>query len=163
MRRRLIILVAALAVLTTACAQASIDISGVPELPPTTAAEVQELLATSTEPILLNVWASWCIPCRSEAPLLREANAEFGDVVRFLGINVRDSQNGARAFIAEFGIDGFDHLFDAPGSVPAALGGFGVPLTFFFAPGGDLVFLQSGVIDERTLALQIDELVRMGG
>lgn len=163
MRRRSIIVVAAFAVVTAACAQASIDISDVPELPATTAAEVQEMLATSTEPILLNVWASWCIPCRSEAPLLRQANAEFGEVVRFIGINVRDSQNGARAFIAEFGVDGFDHLFDAPGAVPAALRGFGVPLTFFFAPGGELIFLQSGVIDERTLALQIDELVRMSG
>jgi thiol-disulfide isomerase/thioredoxin len=163
MHRRSLVLVGAFVIVTAACSQANIDISNVPELPPTTAAEIQEMLATSTEPVLLNVWASWCIPCRSEAPLLREANAQFGEVVRFVGINIRDSQNGARAFIAEFGIDGFDHFFDPPGSVPASLRGFGVPLTFFFAPGGDLVFLQSGVIDERTLALQIDELVRIDG
>jgi hypothetical protein len=44
--------------------------------------------------------------------------------------------------------------------VPATFGGFGVPLTFFFAPGGELSYLHSGVIDERTLALQIDELLQ---
>ena len=49
-----------------------------------------------------------------------------------------------------------------PNACPAALGGSGVPLTYFFAPGGELVYFQPGVIDERTLALQIDELTRRG-
>jgi cytochrome c biogenesis protein CcmG/thiol:disulfide interchange protein DsbE len=113
--------------------------------------------------VVLNVWASWCGPCRSEAPLLRAAVAEHGDDVTFLGIDVRDSQDGARAFIAEFGLDDFTHLFDAAGAVPDALGGFGVPLTFFFRPGGELSLLHNGVIDERTLALQIDELLAESG
>jgi hypothetical protein len=52
----------------------------------------------------------------------------------------------------------YENYFDPEGAIPADLGGFGVPLTYFFAAAGDQVFLQSGVIDERTLALQIDEL-----
>ncbi len=106
------------------------------------------------------MWASWCIPCRSEAPLLLEAHERFGDRVLFIGIDVDDSQTGARRFIAEFGIDVFEHLFDRDGRVPASLGGRGVPLTFFFRPGGELSYLHRGVIDERTLAVHLDELTR---
>ncbi len=124
----------------------------------TNAEEMAALLDTSTRPVVINVWASWCIPCRSEAPLLERAFNQFGDQVRFIGVNVADTQSGAQEFIAEFGIS-FENLFDASRSVPAALGGTGVPQTYFFAPGGALVHYQPGVIDERMLALQIDELL----
>lgn len=160
MLRRLLPPIALATVLLVACADAAGNPLDVEPLPPTNPAAVQALLAGSDQPVVLNVWASWCGPCRSEAPLLRAAHSEFGESVLFLGINVRDSQEGARTFIAEFGLDGFTHLFDQPGAVPASLGGFGVPLTFFFAPGGELAHLQTGVIDERTLALQIDEILQ---
>jgi len=150
----------ALTLILGACGNSAAPIGDVGPLEPTDAVAVEQLLAASDQPVVMNVWASWCGPCRSEAPLLREANAQFGDSVRFIGIDVRDRQNSARAFIAEFGLDGFTHLFDESGSVPATFGGFGVPLTFFFVPGGELSYLHSGVIDERTLALQIDELLQ---
>ena len=95
--------------------------------------------------------------------MLRAAAADSGDRVRFIGIDVRDDQEGARGFIAEFGLDGFTHFFDPSGAVPADLGGFGVPQTYFFAADGALVAAHPGIIDERTLALQIDELLRRGG
>ena len=150
-------LIAALIVVLTACTAQEPPAVGSP-LAETTAEEVIALLESSTQPTVINVWASWCIPCRSEAPLIKRAYDEFGDDIRFIGINVADTQDGAQQFIAEFGLS-FENLFDAPRSVPAALGGSGVPLTFFFAPGGELVHYQPGVIDERTLALQIDELL----
>ena len=159
--RRPIIALAALLVLAAGCSS-STDSGDVEPLPPATPAEIRTLLAESEQPVVLNVWASWCIPCRSEAPLLREAHLEAGEAVRFIGIDVRDEQDAARAFIAEFGLDGFEHFFDPQGAIPADLGGFGVPLTFFFAPGGELLETHRGVIDERTLALQIDELLRLG-
>jgi cytochrome c biogenesis protein CcmG/thiol:disulfide interchange protein DsbE len=101
-------------------------------------------LVGSETPALVNVWASWCIPCRSEAPLLRQAHAAFGDEIRFIGINIRDTQDAAQAFLEEFGID-FENFFDPQRRIPAALGGSGVPLTYFFAPGGELVYFQPGV------------------
>ncbi len=86
------------------------------------------------------------------------AHRRFGEEVRFVGLNVQDSQSQAAAFLAEFGLT-FEQYFDPGRRVPALLGGVGVPITYFFAPGGELVHLHNGVIDERTLALQIDELL----
>jgi cytochrome c biogenesis protein CcmG/thiol:disulfide interchange protein DsbE len=136
------------------------DVGDVPPLPETTAEALQELLSSAGQPVVLNVWASWCIPCRSEAPLLRIAHESFGDEVRFVGLNVRDAQDPARAFLNEFDLDGFEHFFDPSGAVQGSLGRGGVPLTMFYAPGGELVERHFGVIDERTLALNIDEILR---
>lgn len=130
--------------------------------PKTSPEALQELLVDAERPVVLNVWASWCIPCRSEAPLLRAAHESFGSEVEFIGLNVRDSQDPARAFLNEFDLDGFTHFFDPSGAAQGSLGQGGVPLTFFFAPGGELVELHFGVIDERALALNLDEIVRRG-
>lgn len=149
----------ALVLVLAACSQAAIV--GVDPPPPTTADEVSKLLEESTVPVILNVWASWCIPCRSEAPLLSKASNRYAGEVQMIGLNVRDSPGGAAAFIGEFYLDAaIEHLADPDGFIPIGLGGSrGVPLTFFYRPGGELSFLHYGVIDERTLALQIDELV----
>jgi len=136
-------------------------VEGVDPPVPITSEEVQTLLAESTEPIVLNVWASWCTPCRSEAPLIGKAAEQFEGDVRFVGLDVRDTPNDAAAFIAEFFPTApIEHYADPSGAIPSDLGGSrGVPLTFFFRPGGGLSYLHYGVIDERTLVLQIDELV----
>jgi cytochrome c biogenesis protein CcmG, thiol:disulfide interchange protein DsbE len=163
--RRLLLVVVAVAVLATACG-GSADPGDVEPLPVTTPEEVEALLEASERPVVVNVWASWCIPCRTEAPLLERAAATFGDEVEFIGVNVRDDQDDARAFIAEFAPDGaaITYLYDRDGTVPTSLGGTrGVPLTFFFRPGGERTYLHNGVIDERTLALQIDELLAGSG
>ena len=161
--RRLLATLTLLTLVGTSCTSSSIPIDDVDPLPVITPPQMSELLAASAQPVLLNVWASWCIPCRSEAPLLRRAHDEYGDEVRFIGLDVEDAQDSAREFIAEFGLDGFEHYADPSGAVRADLAGRGVPLTFFFAPGGELVEVHQGVIDERTLALGIDELLRRDG
>jgi cytochrome c biogenesis protein CcmG/thiol:disulfide interchange protein DsbE len=129
----------------------------VPALPPIDDAVLSSLLE-SGDPVVLNVWASWCIPCRSEAPLLFAAYEVFGDRVSFIGVDIEDTQEDAREFISEYGLE-FDNYFDRTGTVRASLGGVGVPITYFFAPGGELVYRHNGVIDERTLSLQIDEIL----
>ena len=151
----------AVILLASACAQSGTESSA--DLPAADPAGMTALLAASTRPVVLNIWGSWCVPCRSEAPLLREAHAAFGDEILFIGVAVRDRQGPAREFIDEFGLGGFDHFFDRPNAIAANLGGRGVPLTFFFAPGGELVRRHSGIIDERSLALEIDELLRRNG
>jgi cytochrome c biogenesis protein CcmG, thiol:disulfide interchange protein DsbE len=142
-----------------ACSQAApVDVDP-PQ--PTTTAEVVAMLEESALPVVVNVWASWCIPCRSEAPLLSRASVRYDGEVLMIGLNVRDSPGGAARFIGEFFPDAtIEQLGDADGGIPIDLGGSrGVPLTFFYRPGGEMSNLHYGVIDERTLALQIDELV----
>lgn len=148
--------------LVSGCGASSTPLADIPDMPTVTPDGLQAELGASTQPVVVNVWASWCAPCRSEAPLLRSAASEWGARVRFIGIDVRDTQAEGRAFVAEFGLTALDHRFDASGAVPRALGGIGVPLTHFFHPGGDLAYLHRGVIDERTLALWIDVIAGAG-
>lgn len=157
MRRTIPLLIILL--VATACSSAG-EVGDVAPLPETSPEAIQELLAASEQPVVINVWASWCIPCRSEAPLLRAAHESFGDEVQFIGLDVRDDQDSARAFLNEFDLDGFEHFFDPSGAVQGSLGRGGVPLTMFYAPGGELVERHFGVIDERALALNIDEILR---
>ena len=156
---RFVVLVVLVGTILAACS--SEPTGPLPPAPvPITTEELTGEIAASGSPAVVNVWASWCVPCRSEAPLLDRAAAE-SPAVRFIGLNVRDDQSGARSFIAEFfPTAAIEHLSDSAGNVPVDLGGSrGVPLTFFYAPGGELVTLHTGVIDERTLALQIDEIL----
>lgn len=131
------------------------------DLPEIGAEQFQAHLESIDRPTLVNVWASWCLPCRSEAPLLNEAFAEYGDRIEFIGVDVQDTQADAKEFLAEFGLD-FDHFFDRDREIPAEYGGIGTPITFFFGPNGELVNTHNGVVDERTLALNIDELLALG-
>lgn len=129
-----------------------------PPLPVLDEATLNLLLVEGDQPLVVNVWASWCIPCRSEAPLLAAAHAEYGDRVRFIGFDVQDSQSEGAAFLAEFGLE-FENYFDFGALGRQTLGGIGVPITYFVAPGGEIVITHNGVIDERTLVLGIDELL----
>lgn len=69
--------------------------------------------------VVLNVWASWCAPCRAEADDLRMAARELASVsVDFVGLNTRDSPTAARAFLTRFGID-YPTVVDADGGLQA--------------------------------------------
>jgi cytochrome c biogenesis protein CcmG/thiol:disulfide interchange protein DsbE len=149
------------AALFAACSGGTVDISDVPDIPETTAADFEAHLAGVDRPAVVNVWASWCLPCRSEAPLLDRAHEQYGDEIEFIGVDVQDNQTDAKAFLAEFGLAGFDHFFDRDREVPNFYGGIGTPITMFFGPHGELIQTHNGVVDERTLALNIDELLQL--
>ncbi len=157
---RLKSLVAALGLVLAACGGTSAGPSDRPDLPETSAIEFEQHLAGVDRPAVVNVWASWCLPCRSEAPLLNTAWEKHSAEIEFIGVAVNDSQEGAREFLDEFGLD-FDHFFDRDREVPNFYGGIGTPITFFFAPRGELVSTHNGVVDDRTLALNIDELLAL--
>ncbi|MFP3915665.1 MAG: TlpA family protein disulfide reductase [Actinomycetota bacterium] len=155
MREKLLV---ALLVGVVACGGSTpTESSAGPELPEIDGGGMRQVLSQLDRPAVVNVWASWCLPCRSEAPLLASAHDELGEEVVFLGVDVEDDRPSARAFIEEFGLD-FQHYFDPDRAVPAELGGFGVPITYFVAPGGEIVEVHSGILDEPTLALMLDEL-----
>jgi len=76
-----------------------------------------ELSAHRGEVVVLNFWASWCAPCRAEAAeLTAVAEATRGERVTFLGIDIRDDRDKARAFLAAHQI-GYPSLFDPSGTV----------------------------------------------
>lgn len=160
MLKRSVVLVLILA----ACGGAATSAPTVPgdraDLPATTSDEFEAHLADLDRPAVVNVWASWCLPCRSEAPLLNQASERYGEEIEFIGVNVTDNQSDAKAFLAEFGLP-FDHFFDRDRQVPNFYGGIGIPITFFFAPNGELVKAHNGILDDRTLALNIDELLKL--
>ena len=151
-------MVVALLVILVSGACSSGDPGAASNLPEMDLAAFENRLESSDRPAVVNVWASWCLPCRDEAPLFTSAHAEYGDRVDFYGIAYNDNQPGARQFLAEFDLP-FTHYFDFDGDALVEYGGIGVPRTYFFASGGTLITTHNGVIDGETLTRQIEELL----
>ena len=99
------------------------------------------------QPVIINFWASWCPPCREEAPILQQFAARHagGDVV-LLGIDVWDKEPDARAFLAEFGLT-YPNALDVEGSVSIEYGVSGVPETYVIGPDGRLLGKYTGPVE----------------
>ncbi|WP_227014595.1 MULTISPECIES: TlpA family protein disulfide reductase [Nocardiopsis] len=70
--------------------------------------------------LVLNVWASWCGPCRTEQPVLDEVHTEYADLgVDFLGVNIKDDETAARSYVDSKDV-AYPSLYDQPGKVPQA-------------------------------------------
>lgn len=151
----------ALVLVATACSDGAATRELGPELAPITVDEFEVETGSSDRPMVVNLWASWCIPCRSEAPLLRQAHARFGDEIRFLGIATEDSPSDSLAFLEEFELT-FENRSDRPGAIRGHLGAVGLPVTVFVRPGGEILRTHFGVIDDAGLALGIDDLLADG-
>ncbi len=119
-------------------------------------------LAEDGRPVVLNLWASWCIPCRTEMPAFGRVAGQTDDVL-FLGIAVEDQEQAARAFAAEIGV-GYPLAWDQGGEVAAAYASVGLPTTYFVDRDGDIVRQAVGEIDAETLhSILADEFgVRVG-
>ncbi len=89
--------------------------------------------------VLVNFWASWCIPCRDEAPLLERAWLEYrGRGLVVVGVNIQDLEPEARKFIAQFKVS-YPNVRDRDGRVSRAYGTTGVPESFFIDREGRVV------------------------
>lgn len=111
-------------------------------------------------PAVINFWASWCTPCRQEAPELAKV-AESDDRVRFLGVNFLDGQTQALAYVKEFGIK-YPSVRDTSGRVPKQLYGVtGAPETFFLDAKGNVVGRYIGGFAPGQLARLVDDLVAL--
>ena len=102
-------------------------------------------------PIALNFWASWCIPCRDEAPLLQRGwRRASGQGVLFVGLNIQDVRDDALEFLREFG-QTFPNLRDPGKTAARAWGVTGIPETFFISARGDVVGHVIGVVSAQQL------------
>jgi cytochrome c biogenesis protein CcmG/thiol:disulfide interchange protein DsbE len=99
---------------------------------------------------VLNVFASWCIPCRDEHPFLERIKAETG--VQILGINQKDQPANAVAFLAELGNPYSGVGADRDGRASIDLGVYGVPETFVVNPAGIITYKHIGPIGAQSLA-----------
>jgi thiol-disulfide isomerase/thioredoxin len=101
-------------------------------------------------PVVVNVWASWCGPCRDEAGHLSDAAKDHDGEVQFLGVDVLDNREPARDFIREFDWT-YPSLFDADADIRDGLGFVGQPETVFFDADGNLVFQVIGPVSPEDL------------
>jgi cytochrome c biogenesis protein CcmG, thiol:disulfide interchange protein DsbE len=100
-------------------------------------------------PIVVNVWASWCGPCRFEFPHFQQAAADYGKRVAFLAIDSEDSDDAAATFLAEAPVpypSYTDPDKDLADSIGASLG---LPDTAFYDRRGRLVYLKQGPYDDE--------------
>ncbi len=111
--------------------------------------------------VVVNVWGSWCAPCRHEAPALVDAAKRLGDDVQFLGLNTRDlTTTPARAFVRRFGIP-YPNIFDPDG---ALLLGFGqlppkaIPSTIVIDAEGRVAARVIGEVDANTLVGIVEDV-----
>ena len=130
-----------------------------PGLPTFDAEKFQQLLAELRgTPVIVNIWASWCGPCRDEAPILAEAARTYGDRVQFLGVDILDTTGAATAFEQEFHIP-YPSVFDPGGNIRDGFGFIGQPDTIFFAADGSRMATLSGPLDQQVLTKNIGRLL----
>lgn len=110
--------------------------------------------------VFLNFWASWCPPCRAEARTLEAAWQKYRDQdVVFVGVNIQDQEEDARAFLKEFGIT-YPNGMDRGGRIAIGYGVWGLPETFFIDRGGRITYKHVGALGWPTITAKLDEALR---
>jgi thiol-disulfide isomerase/thioredoxin len=111
------------------------------------------------KPIILNFWASWCGPCKSEMPDIQEFYEKYGEKVHFLIVNCtdgsRETLDTAKAFIEDSGYT-FPVYFDTTSMGAYTYGASSIPLTFFIDANGDLMAYYMGAMSESILQQGVD-------
>ena len=109
--------------------------------------------------VLVNLWASWCIPCRQEAPILERLwHTERKHGLTVLGINVQDNSSDALAFIHTYDLT-FPQLRSVGSEMNAAFGTSGVPENFLVNPRGRLAWHWPGPVNEPLLEQHVIPVV----
>jgi cytochrome c biogenesis protein CcmG, thiol:disulfide interchange protein DsbE len=105
-------------------------------------------------PTVVNLWASWCGPCREELPLMQQLAAAAGDRVRVVGVVSKDGRDQATSFAADAGAH-FPSAFDGEGELMTDLGLNGLPYTYLLDADGGIAYTQVGPVTSY------DELVAL--
>ncbi|BCJ59811.1 TlpA family protein disulfide reductase [Micromonospora endophytica] len=103
-------------------------------------------------PAVINIWASWCAPCREELPAFQRLSQRAAGQLRVIGVNNRDSREAAQSIGEDFGVR-FPMLFDQGEALRRALRRNAFPLTVFVAADGRIRHIDtSGALDDAQLA-----------
>jgi cytochrome c biogenesis protein CcmG/thiol:disulfide interchange protein DsbE len=101
--------------------------------------------------VLLNFWASWCMPCRQEAGALERSWQKYKDKdVVFIGVNVWDENSNALSYLKKFG-GGYPHATDPDEEIQVDYGVGGVPETYFIGPSGNVRDKFTGPLTEQII------------
>jgi len=122
-------------------------------------ADVVSLASFRGQPLVINFWSSWCIPCRTEMPVLEGAFQTEGGKVAFLGIDSNDTSKGAMAFLAQVHVT-YPVASDPHGDLAASYGLVGLPITVFVSPSGKVLGRHIGQLSAG--ALQADLTAAFG-
>ncbi len=115
--------------------------------------------ALAGKPAFIDVWASWCVPCREEAPMLARLWRAYGSKVQFLGIDVEDTRGDARAFARRYSL-GYPSIFDRTAALAGQLGFFGLPTAYLIDGQGRIAAKFVGKQKESTLRSGLDALTQ---
>ena len=125
----------------------------------------EEVMVTQDDligtPFLLNVWASWCVTCRVEHPVIEDI-AESG-LIRVVGLNYRDETADAQAWLARFGNPYEINIADITGRTAIDFGVYAAPESFLVDPSGNIVFKQIGAVTPEIVEQEIVPRVRQWG
>ena len=96
---------------------------------------------------IVNIWASWCLPCRTEHPLLMKLSKNQS--IKLVGLNYKDNLNNAKKFINEFGNPYSQIIIDNDGTLSVEFGAYGVPETFLIDKNKMIIKKFIGPIDKK--------------
>jgi cytochrome c biogenesis protein CcmG/thiol:disulfide interchange protein DsbE len=108
------------------------------------------------KPLVVNFWASWCIPCRTEMPLLEAAFRAEHKNVEFLGIDANDTPSAALAFLAQMHVT-YPTVSDSNGATALRYGLYGLPITVFISPIGKILGRHVGQLRPSTLRAALQQ------
>jgi thiol-disulfide isomerase/thioredoxin len=171
MRRSLVLTIAA-ALILSACAQPATSGGGTDappvasllpknrlDLPSFDLGKFQALLEELRgAPVVVNIWGSWCPPCRVEAPGLARMAREFEGDVQFVGVDILDVRESARQFILEFDWP-YPSVFDEDAEIRDRLGYVGQPVTIVYDRDGTVTLQWVGAITEDLLRREIRKVI----
>jgi|TARA_B110001452_G_scaffold260585_1_gene258289 cytochrome c biogenesis protein CcmG, thiol:disulfide interchange protein DsbE len=96
---------------------------------------------------IVNIWASWCVPCRAEHPLLMQLSENQS--IKLIGLNYKDNLNNAKKFIRELGNPYSRILIDQNGTLSVEFGAYGVPETFLIDKNKNIIKKFLGPINQE--------------
>lgn len=109
------------------------------------------------KPVVINFWASWCLECYDEAPMLEQAWRNHGDEIMFLGIDYNDTEPAAKKYMNRFDIT-YPNGFDYGNRISDAYRVRGVPETYFVRRDGTMAGVKIGPLTQAELDQWIERL-----